>query len=158
MVTIRQKMKVKQHLHADCTTHSRSDIRVRDVGFTIDEPLERGGTNQGPALTETAVAALVGCTNTIGHKCANALGVDIGHLEIAAVCDFDRRGVALQEEIEIPFERIEMTVTYDGTATPAEAEDVALEVEKYCAVSKLFRRAGTEVVHAWVPKAEQPGQ
>ena len=155
---IRQKLKVKQHLHAACTTHSRTDIRVRDVDFTIDEPFERDGTNQGPAPTETAVAALIGCTNTIGHKCADALGVDLGHLEIAAICDLDRRGVTLQKEIEVPFERIEMDVTYDGPATPADAERVALEVEKYCAVSKLFRNAGTEVVHNWLPKDGQPGQ
>ena len=79
-------------------------VSIRDVVVQIDEPVERGGTNLGPAPTETAIAALIGCTNTIGHKCANSLGLDIGNLIIDAVCDFDRRGVTLQEEIDVPFQ------------------------------------------------------
>jgi uncharacterized OsmC-like protein len=62
---------------------------MRDVQLTIDEPQARGGTNLGPTPTETALAALVGCTNVIGHKCADSLGVDIGHLDISVSCDFD---------------------------------------------------------------------
>ncbi|MGB2325174.1 MAG: LysR family transcriptional regulator, partial [Pseudomonadales bacterium] len=44
-----------------------------DVDFAIDEPIERGGTNLGPTPTDAALAALIGCTNVIGHKCANRL-------------------------------------------------------------------------------------
>ena len=153
MVQIKPKTKVKFRLHADCTSHSRAGVKVRDVGFTIDEPAERGGTNEGPSPTETAVAALVGCTNTISHKCAKALGIDIGNLEISAVCELDRRGVILQEEVDVPFQKIEVDVLYSGSATQEEAERVARETEKYCAVSKLFRMAGTELTHKWQRKA-----
>ena len=47
----------------------------------------------GPAPTETAVAALAGCTNTIGNKCAKALDIDAGLINVEIECDFDRRGV-----------------------------------------------------------------
>jgi uncharacterized OsmC-like protein len=149
MVSIKQKIKVKLRVNGYCPTHSRCEVSVRDVGMTIDEPVERGGTNAGPAPTDTALAALVGCTNTIGHKCARALGVDIGHLDIAVVCDLDRRGVTLQEEIEVPFERIDLMVNCSGAASQADLDRVAAEVRKFCPVSKLFRRAGTEIVEHW---------
>lgn len=152
MVNLKPKTTVRLRATARCPSHSLSDISIRDVSISVDEPLERGGTNKGPTPTDTALAALVGCTNVIGHKCANSLGIDIGHLEIAATCDFDRRGVTLAEEIDVPFQRIVLTVESDGTADQDDLERVAREVAKYCPLSKLFRQAGTEVEEIWKRK------
>ena len=152
MVEVKMKTTVKLRANADCPSHSRSDISVRDLHFAIDEPAERGGTNAGPTPTDTALAALVGCTNVIGHKCAQRLGVDLGHLTINAICDFDRRGVTLSEDVDVPFQRIELKIAYDGTASEAQVARVAGEVKKYCPLSKLFTNAGTEIVETWTPK------
>ncbi len=149
MAAIKMKTTVKLRADADCPSHSRADIKIRDVSFAIDEPIERGGTNAGPTPTDAALAALVGCTNVIGHKCAKALGIDIGHLRISAACDFDRRGVTLTEEVDRPFERIVLEVVADGPATDDELARVAAEVLKFCPLSKLFRGAGTEIAENW---------
>ena len=148
-MAIKMKMNVKTRLEADCPSHARSDLSIRDLKTTIDEPVERGGTNLGPSPTETALTSLIGCTNVIGHKCAAKLGLDIGHLHITAVCDFDRRGVTLTEEIAVPFQRIELTVEADGDVSDADLARLNAEVMKYCPVSKLFRQAGTEIVETW---------
>lgn len=148
-MAVTQKMVVPVRLTAACPSHSRANVSVRDVALTIDEPEARGGTNAGPTPTETALAALIGCTNVIGHKCAKALGIDIGHLRIEAVCTFDRRGVTLAEEIEVPFQRIELTVVADGPASADELARVAADVVKYCPLAKLFRGSGTEIVEHW---------
>ncbi len=152
MVAVKMKTSVKLRLKAECPSHARSDISVRDLTFSIDEPTERGGTNTGPTPTDTVIAALAGCVNVIGSKCANKLGVDLGHLEISATCDFDRRGVTLAEEIDMPFQRIELAITYDGTASEAEVAQVTAELNKFCPLSKLFVQAGTELVQTWTPK------
>ncbi|NKC14428.1 MAG: OsmC family peroxiredoxin [Gammaproteobacteria bacterium] len=149
MGEVRMKTTVKQRAHGACPSHSRSVISVRDQVFQIDEPAERGGGNTGPAPTETALAALIGCTNVIGHKCAQKLGLDIGHLAITAVCDFDRRGVSLAEEIDLPFTRIELTVKADGPVSETELQQVAAEVAKFCPLAKLYRGAGTEIIENW---------
>ncbi|MGI9400233.1 MAG: OsmC family protein [Rhizobiaceae bacterium] len=149
MVTLKPKTSVKLRASANCPSHSLSNISVRDLEFAIDEPVERGGTNTGPTPTDTALAALVGCTNVIGHKCAESLGIDIGHLDISAVCEFDRRGVTLAEEIEVPFQSIRLTVEADGSASQDELDRVASEVAKYCPLSKLFRYAGTTIEENW---------
>lgn len=151
-MAIRQKTRVPIRISAECPTHSRSDIRVRDVGLTIDEPLERGGTNQGPSPTETLVAALVGCTAVIGQKCAHKLGIDVGRLAITAECEFDRRGVLLMEEIDTPFTRVRLDVVADGPATAEELERVAAETARFCPLSKLFRQGGAVVEDHWVKK------
>ncbi len=149
MAAIKMKTTVKLRAEAQCPSHSRADIRVRDLAFAIDEPVERGGTNAGPTPTDAAIASLVGCINVIGHKCATALGVDIGHLTISAVCEFDRRGVTLTEEIDRPFQHIELDVASDGTASDDDLARVAAEVRKFCPLSKLFRAAGTEITETW---------
>lgn len=150
-MAIRQKTTVPLKLGAECPSHSLSNVSVRDIKFAIDEPVERGGTNTGPTPTDTAIAALVGCTNVIGHKCAEKLGIDIGHLSIDATCQFDRRGVTLSENIDVPFQKIALNVTASGPATAQELELVAREVEKYCPLSKLFRQAGTVIEETWQP-------
>ena len=137
-MAIKMKTTVKLRAKAECPSHAKSDIAIRDLNVVIDEPTERGGTNLGPTPTDTAITALIGCTNVIGHKCAKKLGVDIGHLTMDAVCDFDRRGVTLEEEIEVPFQAMQLKVVSDGTASDEELQAVATEVAKYCPLSKLF--------------------
>ena len=148
-MTVKMKTTVKLRSSATCPSHSRADVSVRDLHMAIDEPTERGGTNAGPTPTDTALAALIGCTNVIGHKCAKSLGIDIGQLQIDIACDFDRRGVTLAQEIDVPFVSIVQTVTADGPASAAELQTVATEVEKYCPLSKLFVAAGTNVETTW---------
>lgn len=150
MVTIKQKTTVKQRLEANCPSHSRSDVSVRDVALTIDEPKERDGTNMGPTPTETALAALAACTNVIGNKVAHKLGLDVSNFQVSIVSDFDRRGVTLAEEIDVPFEAIKLRVELDTNASQNEIDQLATEVAKYCPLAKLFREAGTKLDEEWV--------
>lgn len=150
MVTIKQKTTVKQRLEANCPSHSRSDVSVRDVSLVIDEPTERDGTNMGPTPTETALAALAACTNVIGNKVAHKLGLDVSNFRVSIVSDFDRRGVTLAEEIDVPFEAIKLRVELDTSASQSEIDQLATEVAKYCPLAKLFREAGTKLDEEWV--------
>ena len=148
-MAVKMKTSVTLRVEADCPSHSLAEVATRDLVQLIDEPTERGGTNKGFTPTDTALSALAGCTNVIAHKCAQKLGVDIGHLQISAKCQFNRLGVTLQEDVDVPFERIELTVVSDGTANDAELAQVAGEVAKFCPLSKLFRQAGTEIIEDW---------
>lgn len=147
-------MKVKQvvtyRTTAQCPTHSRTEIPIRDLNVIIDEPIERGGTNQGPAPVETAITALIACTNVIGHKNAHRLGIDLGTVTIDAKCRFDRRGVLMEEEIDLPFPEIELTVNCDTPASPEDLARVGEETAKFCAIAKLFEAAGTDLTVNWV--------
>ncbi len=134
---------------AQCSSHARANVKVRDLDCIVDEPVERGGTNEGVTPTEMAIASLVGCTNVIGHKCAKSLGVDIGQLDIEASCQLDRRGVTLAEEVEAPFISIKLNIRANGPVTQEQLIEVGVQVEKFCPLSKLFKNAGTEVNTEW---------
>lgn len=148
-MAIKMKSSVTLTAKADCPSHSLAEVAVRDLVQIIDEPTDRGGTNQGFTPTDTALSALIGCTNVIGHKCAARLGVDIGNLNISAKCRFNRLGVTLVEDIDVPFEEIDLVVVADGAATHDELKQVAIEVAKFCPLAKLFRGAGTAINEDW---------
>lgn len=148
-MAIKMKTVVTYRATAACPTHARTEIPVRDLNVVIDEPLERGGTNLGPTPTETAMTALIACTNVIGHKNAHRLGVDLGEVTIDAECQFDRRGVLMQEEIDVPFPAITLTVNCTTSASQKELTLVGQETAKYCAIAKLFEASGTDLTVNW---------
>lgn len=148
-MAIRQKTIVKLGVTGESVGHGRTDIEVRDLKAIIDEPKERGGTNLAPTPTEYAYTALMGCTTSIANKCADKLGVDIGQLSYDMTVEFDRRGVMLMEEVDLPFPSIQLKVTSHGSASQEELDRVGVETAKYCPVSKLFVAAGTKVEVNW---------
>ena len=149
-MAVKMKTVVTYRATAACPTHARTEIPVRDLDVIIDEPLERGGTNLGPTPTEAAMTALIACTNVIGHKNAHKLGVDLGTISIDANCKFDRRGVLLEEEIDVPFPEVTLTVNCDSPASQEDLSRVGQETSKYCAIAKLFEGAGTKLTVNWV--------
>ncbi|MGH1578814.1 OsmC family protein [Planktotalea sp.] len=149
-MAIKMKTVVSYKTTADCPTHSRTEIPIRDLNVVIDEPIERNGTNLGPSPTETAMSALIACTNVIGHKNASRLGVDLGKVTIDADCKFDRRGVLMQEEIDLPFPQITLNVNCVTDASQEALTEVGLETAKYCAIAKLFEAAGTDLKVNWI--------
>ncbi|MDA9352150.1 OsmC family protein [Ascidiaceihabitans sp.] len=149
-MAVKMKPVVTYRAKASCPTHARTEIPVRDLHVVIDEPVERGGTNLGPTPTEAAMTALIACTNVIGNKNAHRLGIDLGEINIDADCKFDRRGVLMQEEIDVPFPAVTLTVNCTTTASQDDLDLVGVETAKYCAIAKLFEAAGTDLTVNWV--------
>jgi len=149
MVTIRPKTVVTMKVEARCPSHARTDVRVRDVSTTIDEPAERGGTNTGPTPTETLMASLLGCTNVITHKVAHKNGVHIDAMSLRLEAQFDRRGVTLQEEVNVPFPEVTLYIDLTTSADQAAVDKVKQELNMFCPVSKVFRGCGTKVNEVW---------
>lgn len=149
MATVKAKTTVQQKITASCPTHSRSDLRVRDLESVIDEPRERDGTNLGFTPTETLIAALIGCTNVISHKIAHKHGIDFKDMTVDADATFDRRGASLEEEIKVPFPKIVLNINVTTSASDADMEKVKTELPMYCPVSKVIREAGTVIDEVW---------
>ena len=148
-MAIRQKTQMTIKLTGQGTSHSRSETEIDGNTVVIDEPVARGGTNEGPSPTATAYSALIGCTNVIGNKCADKLGVEIGHLAFEMEVDFDRRGVLLIDEVDVPFTANRLAVTADGPASQDDIDRVAAETAKFCPISKLYEAAGTDLTVTW---------
>ena len=149
MVVVKPKTVVTMRVSGACPTHSRTDVSARDTKIMIDEPAERGGTNLGPSPTETLLAALAGCTNRIGHKVAAANGVEFLEMNIVVEAKFDRRGVELSEDIDVPFPQITTHIDVLTSANDEAIERVKRDLPKYCPISKVLRQSGTNVTDVW---------
>jgi uncharacterized OsmC-like protein len=149
MIAVTQKSVVTQKLEGRCTSHSRTDVAVRDRIVIIDEPLERGGTNLGLTPTETLMASLIGCTNVITHKVAHKNNVAIKSMHVRLEAQFDRRGVMLQEEIDVPFPAATLYIDLETDADAAALERVKRELAMFCPVSKVLRAAGVRLEEVW---------
>jgi putative redox protein len=149
MVIVKEKVTVVQRIRGDCPTHARTEISVRDVKTTIDEPRERDGTNLAPTPTETMVAALIGCTNVISHKCAKKHGVEFKTMSIEAESTLDRRGTQLIEEIEVPFPKIRLVINVTTAASEDDIEKVKADLNRFCPIAKVIRNAGTQIEETW---------
>ncbi|MTH99090.1 OsmC family protein [Roseibium sp. RKSG952] len=149
MTGLKEKKIVKLRARGRGASHSRADSSIPDLGFAIDAPLLRGAAKPGQVMTQTSLAALAGCTNVIGHKCATKLGADIGELTIEITCELDRRSVTLEEKTDVRFAVLQQVVNSSGAVSGEELQKVAAETAKCCPLSKLFQQAGMELETVW---------
>lgn len=149
MANITEKSMMRMKLAAAAPSDARTDVSVRDVGLTIDEPRERGGTNAGPSPVETMLAALLGCTNVITHKVAEKNGVELKSMRLRLEAEFDFRGARLKEEIAVPFPKIKLFIDVVTDADEQRMAAVKRELGMFCPVSKVIRAAGTELEEIW---------
>lgn len=151
-MAIRQKTVIQMKMDATGETHARSKVRVRDVEGTIDEPVERGGSNEGLTPTETLMAALIGCTNVITKRIAHHMGVETGEMNVSLTSDFDRRGVTLAEEVDHPFSNIVMDIELATDATPEQMDAISRDLAKFCPIAKVIRGSGVTITENWTLK------
>jgi len=149
MATVKPKLVGNFTITGDCLSHARTNVEVRDVDVTIDEPTQRGGTNMGLTPVETLMAGLLGCTNVIGHKCADKHGVAFTDMTVSADVTFDRSGTQLQEEIAVPFPKVVLNINVTTSADDAAIENVKSDLGKFCPLAKVLREAGTEIEEIW---------
>ena len=146
---VRQKMQVKMQMQGRAASHARTDIRVRELFSVIDEPVERGGTNQGLSPTETFAAALIGCTSVISHKIAHKSGIVLQDMSIQLEAEFDRRGVTLAEDVAVPFPAMTLTVNVSTDASGEQMDQLRRELAMFCPISKVVRASGTVLSEVW---------
>ncbi|MFN8722076.1 MAG: OsmC family protein [Rhodospirillales bacterium] len=140
---------VTLRIAGDCPGYALSRVRVRGHVVAIDEPPERGGTDEGPAPTETLVAALVGVSNVILRRIARRDGIAIRTLSVAAEAVLDRRGVWLAEAVGNPWREVRLVLTIDTDADDARLAVWTGELMRFSPVHALLTAAGTPVTMRW---------
>ena len=73
-------------------------------------------------------------------------------MEIDADAEFNRLGVTLQEEVNIPFPEIVLTIRLTTSSSDEELDALKRDLPRFCPVGKVFEQSGTKVVNNWVVK------
>ena len=149
-VNIKTKTFVRAKVSGVAESHSLTLLKARDLVDVSDEPPERGGTNEGLAPTELFLASLVACSNVISHKIAKKNSIQLNSLEISLDAGFNRLGVTLQEEVDLPFPDIKLRIEISTDATAEQLEILKRDLPRYCPVSKMIEQAGTKIDTEWV--------
>ncbi|PYG31023.1 OsmC family protein [Pelagimonas varians] len=136
----------------DTTTKSHATARGKTV--VIDEPIQRGGTDEGPMPVEYLFMGLLGCTQVISNKLAAHNGVSFTNMDIDIAVTMDSHGTRLISPVAIPFPEVvlDINVTYVGAREGAVA--VTQQLKHHCAVSKMLQESGTRVIENWVLNGE----
>lgn len=150
-VKLKKKLdpQVTYEADAECPSTARTDVTIRGLVDTVDEPEERGGTNTAPSPIEAIMTALAGCTNVTANRIAEHLGVEFKDMKIHVELDFDRRSALMIEEIDLVFPEVRLDITVTTDAPDEKIEKVKDGLPRYCSVSKMLSQAGTNVVNTW---------
>ena len=140
---------VHMKLEGSSKSHSRADIIARDVESVIDEPVARGGTNLGLSPTETLMSSLIGCTNVITHRIMEKMGFKINSLDIKSKTLFNKDGVSLIQEVEVPFPVITLDIAISTNASESDLVEVQKQLAMYCPIAKVIRNSGTVINENW---------
>lgn len=150
MATTKLKTSVRTKLSGEAESHSRTLLRSRDLIDVSDEPEVRGGSNEGFAPTEMALASLIACSNVITHKIAAKNDIEIQHIDFKVDAEFNRLGVTLQEEVDVPFPEVLLTINLSTSAPDNKLDILKKDLPRFCPVAKVFAQSGSEVKTEWV--------
>jgi uncharacterized OsmC-like protein len=118
--------------------HLKVEVKKRHFAFYVDEPAERGGTDQGPNPLAYFIAGAASCL--INQFLTDAIyrGVTLEDVDMTARGHFDRRmGGAFTE------------IIYDLKLTsPSSKEEIlslATEAEEMCYAHQTLKKAGVKM-------------
>jgi len=122
----------------------RSEGTFGGLNVVIDEPVVFGGTGSAPNPAEVALAAL-GASLEVTLRCyAEYLGVPVKSISVALSGALDSRGFfGTDPAIRSGFGPLEVVVSVESPAAPAEVEKLMTHVNRCCPVLDVFRSPQT---------------
>jgi uncharacterized OsmC-like protein len=154
MSAVKEKPIWKFSVNGRHNSSTQSVAQARGKSVIIDEPIQRGGTDEGPMPVEYVFMGLAGCTHVISNKLAAANGVTFTAMDIDISVTMDSHGTRLINPIDVPFPSVTLTIKVEFDGPREGAVKVSETLREYCAVSKMLQESGTEVVEHWVLNGE----
>ncbi|MEP0233718.1 OsmC family protein [Roseibium sp.] len=136
-------------------TSTKSTATAREKTYVIDEPIQRGGTDEGPMPVEYVFMGLLGCTHVISNKLAAANGIVFKNMDIDIAVTMDSHGTRLISPVEVPFPSTILTIKADYEGPREGALEVVRKLRHHCAVSMMLQQSGTRVEENWVLNGEE---
>ena len=155
MATIREKPIWNFNITGGQKTGTQSVAVARGKHAIIDEPIQRGGTDEGPMPVEYVFIGLLGCTHVISNKLAKANGIEFTSMDIDIKVTMDSHGTRLINPIDVPFPEVTLFIAADYEGPREGAMQVVQKLRDHCAVSKMLQQSGTKVTEQWTLNGEE---
>lgn len=97
-----------------------SDVQVRDFHFVSDEPVELGGTDQGPNPVEYVLGAFAACQEIVIKAYATVLDIDLKSVDVKVEGNLDLHGFLNLNEERAGFKSVTYKTTIETNETDSE--------------------------------------
>lgn len=133
-----------------------TEIDAGEFGMIVtDEPVEHGGSGEGPSPLQTVLGALLGCESVTFSRTAAEMGFAYRGIEFDAAYTIDIRGRMGVRGVTQHFQSVKVDAVV-LTDEPAERlAEVVEETEARCPVFNLINDAGVRIEMRWVAKPTQ---
>lgn len=155
MATPKEKPIWKFNVTGGQVTSTKSTATARNKTYIVDEPIQRGGTDEGPMPVEYVFMGLLGCTHVISNKLAAANGIVFTNMDIDIAVTMDSHGTRLISPIDVPFPSVTLIIKADYEGPREGALEVVRKLRHHCAVSKMLQQSGSRVEENWVLNGEE---
>jgi putative redox protein len=118
----------------------KTEARVRDFTFSVDEPPLIGGTDSGPTPVELVLAALGTCQEIVYATYARVLGIPLDGVEVTAEGRLDLRGFFGVAECPAGFQDVTFTVDISSPAPASEVATLVDAVNAHCPVLDILKQ------------------
>jgi len=109
--------------------------RVRDFEFTMDEPKNLGGTDQGMNPVEALLSAVGGCKVIVAQSFARAKKIKLNSIKITVDGELDTDGfTGKNPEAKVGLTDLDTYYQIDADNTKEEIEDFVDFIEATCPV------------------------
>jgi uncharacterized OsmC-like protein len=131
----------------------RTVIDFGDAGTVItDEPVDQGGTNEGPTPLQAVTGALCGCESVTFHRTAEERGFSYQGIRFEAEYRIDIRGRMGQPGVRQHFQIVRVEAVVETNESDEALASVVEETERRCPVFNLIRDAGVRLEVRWLRK------
>jgi uncharacterized OsmC-like protein len=118
----------------------QTEARVRQFGFTVDEPEALGGSDHGPTPVELVLSALGTCQEIVYATYARVLGIPVDSVSVKVEGLLDPRGFFGVADLPAGFQSISFAVDVQSTASPEEIGRLAATVNSHCPVLDILQQ------------------
>jgi uncharacterized OsmC-like protein len=131
----------------------RTVIDFGEAGsFVTDEPLDQGGTNEGPTPLQAVAGALCGCESVTFHRAADERGFAYRSIAFEAEFRIDIRGRMGHAGVRPHFQVVRLQAAVETDESEEALASIVEETERRCPVFNLIRDAGVRLEVRWVRK------
>lgn len=128
-----------------------TDIDFGEYGvFVTDEPIDHGGSGEGPSPLQTVLGALCGCESVTFHRTAAEFGFDYQNIEFEAAFTIDIRGRLGQRGVRQHFQTVRLQAVVTTSESVERLNEVVTETEARCPVFNLINDAGVNLDVSWI--------
>jgi len=120
--------------------------------FATDEPIEHGGTGEGPSPLQAVLGALCGCEAVTFRRTATDFDFAYERIEFTAAFTIDIRGRLGKRDVAAHFQTVRVQATVSTDESQQRLAEVVAETEARCPVFNLITDAGVKTEMVWLRK------